>query len=224
MSKRLNRLQNPRRPWLIRFAGLAAIAAAILSMATASASASAQSSVGCSAEMAVGATSVAIDSAHVGMPGFVLLSATRGEYEFGYLSPTGWVADDVPAPHQWMLVPALPSSFRFDFCLPELRHSEWFSEPFLACSQTSFFAAGFELHVTYGALTPAIEAAVAQRAELIGLRNAQLIELGRNPVAFDRERWIDALVMREARERVQHVMTIPLGLDCRPPDTGGGGN
>lgn len=220
MPKRLHHLQNPRRPWLSRFAGLAAIAAAILSMATASASA--QSSVGCSAEMAVGATSAAIDAAHVGMPGFVLLSATRGDYEFGYLSPTGWVADDVPAPHQWMLVPALPNSFRFDFCLPEFRHSEGFSEPFLACSQTSFFAAGFELHVTYGALTPAIEAAVAQRAELIGRRNAQLIELGRSPVAFDRERWIDALVMREARERVQHVMTIPPGVDCRPPDTGGG--
>lgn len=208
------------RPWLSRLATIAAIAAiaAILPTATATA----QSSVGCSAEMAVGATSVAIDAAHVGMPGFVLLSATRGDHEFGYLSPTGWVADDVPAPHQWMLVPALPSSFQFDFCLPELRHSEWSSEPFLACSQTSFFAAGFELHVTYGALTPAIETAVAQRAELISRRNAQLIELGRSPVAFDRERWIDALVMREARERVQHVMTIPPGVDCRPPDTGGG--
>lgn len=176
--------------------------------------------VGCAGETAVGSVNLPISQP--GLPGFVALFATRGEHEGGYLSPGGWIYDRFPQRHEFMILPSLPASFRFDFCIPELRHSEWFSEPILVCSQTSFFAAGFNLHATYGVLTPEIQADADRREAMMIQHNQRLVASGRAPREFDKQRWTEALVMRGARDRVVQVMTIPGNVDCRPPDTGGG--
>ena len=87
---------------------------------------------------------------------------------------------------------------------------------------TSGFSAGTILHASWGALTPEIEARANDREISMVAANERLISLGREPRTFDRQRFIEAAVLRDARKVNPIVVgTVPF-INCTPPDTGGG--
>ncbi|MCL5969696.1 MAG: hypothetical protein M1359_10810 [Betaproteobacteria bacterium] len=193
---------------------------AVAALAAAAMTAQAQT-VYCIFDRAHARVTMPISAEAVGHPGFVLLYATRGD-ETGFLLSNGQWTDQIPDRDNLTNLPSMPSSFTFDFCIPEPVESEFSSVPFARCAQTSWFAQGFQVHVTYGALTPALRTEIDQREAAMDAHNARLIAAGREPRTFDRQRWIEARIQREARDNIQeNVWTVPF-IDCRPPDTGGG--
>ena len=193
---------------------------AVAALAAATMTAQAQTAY-CSFDRAHARVTMPISAEAVGHPGFVLLYATRGD-ETGFLLSNGQWTDQIPDRDNLTNLPSMPSSFTFDFCIPEPVESEFSSVPFARCAQTSWFAQGFQVHVTYGALTPALRAEIDQREAAMDAHNARLLAAGREPRTFDRQRWIEARIQRAARDNIQeNVWTVPF-IDCRPPDTGGG--
>lgn len=192
---------------------------AVAALAAAAMTAQAQTAY-CSFDRAHARVTMPISAEAVGHPGFVLLYATRGD-ETGFLLSNGQWTDQIPDRDNLTNLPSMPSSFTFDFCIPEPVESEFSSVPFAQCAQTSWFAQGFQVHVTYGALTPALRAEIDQREAAMDAHNARLLAAGREPRTFDRQRWIEARIQRAARDNIQeNVWTVPF-IDCRPPDTGG---
>jgi len=211
----------PAKPRLsIATAGLL-LAGAFTMQAALAASPAASSSFFCGGETAFGSTTLTIPDA--GRPGFVALVAQRGE-ALAFLSPHGgWVYSRMPFHSEYRIFESLPASFTFSYCLPEIYTDESGNER-MVCAMTSRFSEGTILHATYGALTPEIMSQADARDTAIAAANQRLIALNREPRAFDRQRFIEAAVLRDARMKNPIVAgTVPF-IDCTPPDTGGGGN
>lgn len=176
---------------------------------------------GCTADYRVaGTVTLTIPAADVGRPGFVALVAERGE-DAAYLDPVGnWIYSRMPYANEYRRFNALPSSVTFNFCSPEPAVSEFGQQEFV-CAMTSAFSAGTTLHASWGALTPAIEQQANEREASMAATNERLISLGREPRSFDRQRFIESAVLRDARMVNPKVVgTVPF-IDCTPPDTSG---
>lgn len=177
---------------------------------------------GCTADYrAAGTVTLAIPAADVGRPGFVALVAERGD-DTAFLDPFGnWVYSRMPFANEYRRFNALPSSVAFNFCSPEPTTNEFGQQEFV-CAMTSAFSAGTTLHASWGALTPAIEQQANDREASMAATNERLISLGREPRAFDRQRFVESAVLRDARMVNPRVVgTVPF-IDCTPPDTSGG--
>ena len=181
---------------------------AVAALAAAAMTAQAQTAY-CIFDRAHARVTMPISAEAVGHPGFVLLYATRGD-ETGFLLSNGQWTDQIPDRDNLTNLPSMPSSFTFDFCIPEPVESEFSSVPFAQCAQTSWFAQGFQVHVTYGALTPALRAEIDQREAAMDAHNARLLAAGREPRTFDRQRWIEARIQRAAPDNIkENVWTVP---------------
>lgn len=185
-------------------------------------SASASASFGCTFDYrAAGTVTLTIPAADVGRPGFVLLVAERGQ-DLAFLDPSGnWVYSRMPFAHEYRRFESLPSSVNFEFCIPEPVVGEFGEHQSLACSMTSAFAVDTILHASWGALTPQIEAQANARESRLAAANERLISLGREPRAFDRQRFIESAVLRDARMVNPRVAGVVPFINCTPPDTGG---
>lgn len=205
-----------------------ATAAAVLAALALSQFAAAQTSVAtstfnCSADyVAVGSTTLNIPAADVGLPGFVALVAERGD-DLAFLNPHGqWIYSRMPFAGEYRVFNALPSSFQFNFCIPEPATDDYGRYQGLRCAVISGFAQGTILHATWGALTPEIEAQADARETTIQRANERLARLGRSTRQFDRQRFIESAVLRDARMKNPVVAGAVPFLNCTPPDTGGG--
>lgn len=201
------------------------LAGLVASLATITGSALAQSAstaFGCTSNhLAAGATTLQIRPADVGRPGFVALVAERGD-DMAFLDPAGnWVFSRMPFSHEYRRFTALPSSITFNFCAPEPTTSDSGQQEFF-CSMTTRFAAGTTLHATWGALTPETEQQANDRESSMAATNERLISLGREPRSFDRQRFIESAVLRDARMVNPIIAGVVPFVDCTPPDTSGG--
>lgn len=198
------------------FAVVAALASAV--------HAHAQSSFGCAGGAyggpPVGTSTLTIAPQDVGRPGFVALVAEKGD-DAAYLSSDGrWVYDRMPYHHEYRIFNALPSSFTFSYCIPEPGYEEYVGESLMCNNLTTAFAQGASIYATYGALTPEIEQKANEREARVADTNARLIALGKSPRAFDRQRYIESMVLKDAREKNARVVgTVPF-VDCTPPEFG----
>jgi len=195
------------------FASLAGLASVVYAQ-------SASSSFGCTHDpyLAVGSTTINIRPSDVGRPGFIALGAELGN-ESAFLSSSGnWVYGRMPSAGEYRRFDALPATYTFHFCVPQPATNEW-GDPIdgLMCSMTSHFAAGAALRASWGALTPEIEQQADFRESSIAASNARLISAGRAPRSFDRQRFIESAVLRDAR-MVNPVSagSVPF-IDCTPP-------
>ena len=214
----------PSKPLRASATAAAVLAALALSQfAIAQSPSVATSTFTCSAAyVAVGSTTLSIPAADVGLPGFVALVAERGD-DLAFLNPHGqWIYSRMPFAGEYRILNALPSSFQFDFCIPEPATDDYGNYRGLRCAVISGFAQGTILHATWGALTPEIEAQADAREATIQRANERLARLGRSTRVFDRQRFIESAVLRDARMKNPVVAgTVPF-VDCTPPDTGGG--
>lgn len=195
-----------------------------VSIAALAGAAHAQSSFGCAGGAyggpPVGSSTLTIAPQDVGRPGFVALVAEKGD-DAAYLSQNGqWVYDRMPYHHEYRIFNALPSSFTFDYCIPELSYGEYGGQTLMCNNLTTAFAQGATIYATYGALTPEIEQKANEREARVADTNARLIALGKSPRSFDRQRYIESMVLKDAREKnVRAVGTVPF-VDCTPPEFG----
>lgn len=206
-----------------RIAAAAAVLAALAALSQSVALAQTASTTAfCGGETAFATTTLTIPAADVGLPGFVALVAQRGD-DLAFLNPHGqWIYSRMPFGSEYRVFGALPASFRFDFCVPEPAVDDYGRDMGLRCAMTSAFAQGVTLHATWGAVTPEIVAQADAREATIQRANERLARLGRSTREFDRQRFIESAVLRDARMKNPVVAgTVPF-VDCTPPDTGGG--
>lgn len=197
------------------------IIALALTVSAAAVNAGAAVSFYCNGYYPAGRVTLSISDA--GHPGFVAVVAEAQSGEGGaFLSSSGeWVYDRMPWRHEYQEFASLPASISIDFCIPAMTYEEYGGER-LSCnaSMTSAFSAGPKLWVTWGALTPEIQADVDQREATFQARNARLIAAGKEPRTFDKQRWIESAILRDARQKnAQYVGEVPY-IDCTPPDYG----
>lgn len=178
---------------------------------------SASTAFGCTSNhLAAGTTTLQIRPADVGRPGFVALVVERGD-DMAFLDPAGnWVFSRFPFESEYRRFDSLPASFTFNFCIPSLTTNE-FGDDELTCSRSSNFAAGSILYATWGALTPEIEQQANIRESSMNVTNERLISLGREPRLFDRQRFIESAVLRDARMANPIVAGSVPFIDCKPP-------
>lgn len=136
-----------------------------------------------------------------------------------YLSSDGrWIYSSTPAYADYRPRLSQPAVQTISACVPDFSYATEGGE--LACASHTFFAGGWQIWSAVGGFTAEAEQRVNQRENRINEINAQLIAQGRSPRTFDRQRWIESEIARDGRNRAAVVLTIPGGLDCRPPETG----
>jgi hypothetical protein len=166
-----------------------------------------------------GTATIGVSAEHVGRPGFVAIVAELGS-EAAYLAPDGsWIYDRTPFDEEFRVFTSLPASVSVDFCVPNVVSGE--TGTGLQCTgHTNASTAGASIWVTYGALTPEIEAAADELQQRTDWVNQRLVSMGRVPrPPFDRERYIKSRVIKHAKDNAVSAGVVPF-IDCTPPDYG----
>jgi len=173
----------------------------------------------CVGEMAYGRATV-VTALDAGRPGFVALVAKQGE-NYAYLdSANVWRYSNVPTIHDYRIFTSLPPSYDFEFCVPRLVYADNGEE--LACTSDSSWATGVELYVTYGAITPQIQADANAKEQRFEALNQRLISVGKQPrPPFDKMNYMQQAALADARTKNYKIAGIVPLFDCRPPETGG---
>lgn len=201
-------------------AGAGALKAFLLPLLTAAAAA-AHAGVYCSGYTAQLSVATPVPADIVGRPGGVAVWIMSPDEQYGaYLSQDGrWIYDRTPQYGDYRPALSMPASVTVSACVPDFARIDEYGE--VGCAQATYGTAGWHVWIAPGGLTAQAEARVDSTQQRMADINASLVAQGRQPRPFDRQRWIEAEVLKNGRNNARAVLTVP-AIDCSPPDTGGG--
>lgn len=138
-----------------------------------------------------------------------------GQTDGAYLTADGrWIYSGTPAYADYRPRSSQPASQVVSACVPDFSNLMEGYE--LACASHTYSVGGWQIWAAVGGLTIEAEQRINERESRMHAINRQLIDQGRPPRSFDRQRWIESEVAREAKNRAAALLTLPGGLDCRP--------